>query len=52
MRGGLGGIFSKGMNHLEDTLADQYHIYASSTVWFKAKNLSDTIIKRYNSKYY
>jgi hypothetical protein len=49
MRGGLGGIFSKGMNHLEDTLADQYHIYASSTVWFKAKNLSDTIIKRYRA---
>lgn len=49
MRGGLGGIFSKGMNHLEDTLADQYHIYASSTVWFKAKGLSDSIIKRYRA---
>jgi hypothetical protein len=49
MRGGLGGIFSKGMNHLEDTLADDYHIYASSTVWFRARNLSDTIIRRYRA---
>lgn len=47
MRGGLGGVFSKGMNHLEDTLADDYKISASSTVWFKAMTLSDSIIKRY-----
>ena len=47
MRGGLGGVFSKGMNHLEDTLADDYQISASSTVWFKAMPLSDAIIKRY-----
>ncbi len=47
MRGGLGGVFSKGMNHLEDTLADRYKISASSTVWFKAIALSDSIIKRY-----
>jgi len=47
MRGGLGGVFSKGMNHLEDTLADEYQISASSTVWFKAMALSDSIIKRY-----
>lgn len=49
MRGGLGGVFSKGMNHLEDTLADHYHISASSTVWFKAIALSDYIIKRYEA---
>jgi hypothetical protein len=49
MRGGLGGVFSKGMNHLEDTLADNYQISASSTVWFKAKALSDSIIKRYKA---
>lgn len=49
MRGGLGGVFSKGMNHLEDTLADNYQISASSTVWFKAKGLSDSIIKRYKA---
>lgn len=49
MRGGLGGVFSKGMNHLEDTLAEQYHISASSTVWFKAIALSDSIIKRYQA---
>lgn len=50
MRGGLGGVFSKGMNHLEDTLADNYQISASSTVWFKAKALSNAIIKRYKAK--
>lgn len=49
MRGGLGGVFSKGMNHLEDTLADNYQVSASSTVWFKAKALSDAIIKRYKA---
>ena len=50
MRGGLGGIFSKGMNHLEDTLAEDYHVHAYSTVWFKAKGLSDSLIKRYKAK--
>ena len=49
MRGGLGGVFSKGMNHLEDTLADKYHVQAYSTVWFKAGGLSDSLIKRYNA---
>lgn len=49
MRGGLGGIFSKGMNRLQDKLADQYHIYSYSTVWYKEYALSDYIIKRYKS---
>lgn len=50
MRGGLGGVFSKGMNHLEDSLADDYQVKAYSTVWFKAKRLSDSLIKRYQTK--
>ncbi len=44
MRGGLGGIFSKGMNHLQDTLKQDKRIYASSTVWYKAYDLSEFII--------
>lgn len=50
MRGGLGGVFSKGMNHLEDTLGDDYQIHTSSTVWYKANALSNYIIKNYNTK--
>lgn len=49
MRGGLGGIFSKGMNRLEDTLENEYHVYASSTVWFKGRSLSQDIIKNYKA---
>ncbi|MDP3705429.1 MAG: hypothetical protein Q8R24_05915 [Legionellaceae bacterium] len=49
MRGGLGGVFSKGMNHLENTLENDYGIPASSTVWFKGHELSHSIIKRYQS---
>ena len=47
---GLGGIFSRGMNRLEDTLEDGYHIRTSSTIWYKANTLSDFIIKHYKSK--
>jgi hypothetical protein len=47
---GLGGVFSKGMNRLEDTLEDDYHIRTASTIWYKAKPLSDFIIKNYKSK--
>lgn len=50
MRGGLGGIFSKGMNHLEDTLENDYHVYSSSTVWNKAYSFSQTIIQQYKAK--
>ena len=50
MRGGLGGVFSKGMNHLEDTLADKYRVHAYSTVWFKAQGLSNSLIRRYRAK--
>lgn len=49
MRGGLGGIFSKGMNHLEDTLENSYQIGASSTVWYKANALSHSIINDYKT---
>lgn len=47
MRGGLGGIFSKGMNSLEDKLENNFHIYASSTVWFKGSELTHAIIRNY-----
>lgn len=50
MRGGLGGVFSKGMNHLEDTLANDHQIQSSSTVWYKANALSSIIIKQYKEK--
>jgi hypothetical protein len=45
MRGGLGGVFSKGMNHLENTLENNYGITASSTVWYKGPALSKAIIR-------
>lgn len=47
MRGGLGGIFSKGMNRLEDNLENNYRIYAASTVWFRGGELSRAIIHNY-----
>lgn len=50
MRGGLGGIFSKGMNHLEDTLENDYQVHSSSTVWNKAYSLSQSIIQQYKTK--
>lgn len=46
---GIGGIFSRGMNRLEDTLEDDYHIRTSSTIWYKAGTLSQFIIKHYQS---
>lgn len=51
MRGGLGGVFSKGMNHLEDTLQNDYQIPSSSTVWYKANALSKQIIKEYKTQH-
>ncbi|CDZ77383.1 hypothetical protein BN59_01666 [Legionella massiliensis] len=50
MRGGLGGVFSKGMNHLQSTLERQYRIRTESTVWYKANTLSHYIIKNYGTK--
>jgi thioesterase domain-containing protein len=50
MRGGLGGVFSKGMNHLEDRLQNNYKIPSESTVWYKANALSQAIIKQYKEK--
>lgn len=50
MRGGLGGVFSKGMNRLEDVLYTDYKIHASSTVWFKENSLSASIIKKYHAQ--
>lgn len=46
---GLGGIFSTGMNRLENTLDDYYHIRTASTIWYKANELSDYIAKHYQS---
>lgn len=50
MRGGLGGVFSLGMNRIEDTFERDYHIHATSTIWYKFYSLSDLIIKKYRSK--
>lgn len=47
---GLGGIFSRGMNRLEDTLEDNYHVRTSSTIWYKANELSDFIHTNYVNK--
>ncbi|MBA2709723.1 MAG: hypothetical protein H0U57_03915 [Tatlockia sp.] len=49
MRGGLGGIFSTGMNDLQKTLERQYRIRTESTVWYKASTLSKYIIKNYGT---
>lgn len=50
MRGGLGGIFSTGMNELQRTLERKYRVRAESTVWYKASDLSKYIIKNYGTK--
>ncbi len=50
MRGGLGGLFSKGMNRLQSTLEKDYNIHAESTIWYKQTILSDYIIKHYGTK--
>lgn len=47
---GLGGIFSRGMNRLEDTLEDKYHVRTSSTIWYKANELADFIHTHYMDK--
>lgn len=47
MRGGLGGLFSKGMNHLESSLEIDNSIPALSTVWFRGGPLSKDIIRHY-----
>lgn len=49
MRGGLGGIFSTGMNQLQSTLERKYKIKTESTVWYKANDLSKFIIKHYGT---
>lgn len=50
MRGGLGGVFSTGMNQLQKTLERQYRIKTESTVWYKAEALSRDIITHYGKK--
>ncbi|KTD31273.1 hypothetical protein [Legionella maceachernii] len=50
MRGGLGGVFSTGMNQLQNTLERKYRIRAESTVWYKVDQLSKYIIKNYGTK--
>lgn len=46
---GVGGIFSRGMNRLENTLRREYHIRTSSTIWYRDKELADYIIEHYRS---
>lgn len=46
---GLGGVFSRGMNRLEDTLENDHSIRTSSTIWYKFNNLSDFIIKNHKN---
>lgn len=50
MRGGLGGVFSTGMNQLQSTLETRYRIRSESTVWYKVDQLSKYIIKNYGTK--
>jgi hypothetical protein len=50
MRGGLGGVFSKGMNRLQNTLEDVYHVNSYSTTWYKSHALSNYIIHQYKTE--
>ncbi|WP_065240304.1 hypothetical protein [Legionella nautarum] len=50
MRGGLGGVFSTGMNQLQSTLERKYRIRAESTVWYKVDQLTKYIVKNYGTK--
>lgn len=47
---GLGGIFSTGMNRLENTLDNYHNIRTSSTIWYKKDKLSQYIIERRRNK--
>ncbi|KTD13265.1 hypothetical protein [Legionella jamestowniensis] len=47
---GLGGVFSTGMNRLENTLDNEYNIRTASTIWYKANTLSNYIIEHRKSK--
>ncbi|KTD20577.1 Uncharacterised protein [Legionella lansingensis] len=47
---GLGGVFSTGMNRLENTLDRQYKVRTASTIWYKANKLSDYIIAHRKNK--
>lgn len=47
---GLGGIFSTGMNRLEDKFANDYKIRTASTIWYKANALSTFIIAHHQDK--
>lgn len=47
MRGGLGGIFSTGMNQLQKTLEYQYNVHTESTVWYHAYDLGVRIREQY-----
>lgn len=46
---GLGGVFSTGMNRLEDSLIFYHHIQTSSTIWYKAYSLAQFIIEKNRS---
>lgn len=46
---GLGGIFSRGMNRLEDNLEFNHQVRTSSTIWYKAHELSDFIAENHKN---
>ena len=46
MRGGL-GIFSIGMNQLKDAVAEKYNVPSSSSMWYNAGHVSQSIIRYY-----
>lgn len=46
MLGGL-GIFSTGMNQLKNSVAAQYHIPASSSMWYQSGAVSQAIVDYY-----
>lgn len=49
MRGGLGGIFSTGMNQLQTHLEKQYQIKTESTVWFRSSELGNNMVRQYRA---
>ncbi|KTD49833.1 hypothetical protein Lrub_0275 [Legionella rubrilucens] len=49
MRGGLGGIFSTGMNQLQANLEKNHHIKTESTVWFRSSELGRSIVRQYRA---
>jgi len=47
---GLGGLFSLGMNRLENTLETDYQVQTHGSIWYKTNNVSAYIIKQYQTE--